>query len=220
MPQFARPLFRVAALTMASAMAAIVLPGMASPALAQERGPRDAQAEQFVASAGSRVLAILNRPEGKAQKEQNFRGLIDQIVDVPRVTRFVLGKYARSIAPDQYQRFAQVFREYAEGVYQSRIDDYHGEKFTVNGSVIRKPGDTIVTTTLYGGKMSSPTTLQWRVLGNGGNLRVVDVQVKGVWLAITQQQDFVSTIDNAGGNINVLISQLQADRSGAVHRRG
>ncbi|PZR30546.1 MAG: toluene tolerance protein, partial [Caulobacter segnis] len=28
-------------------------------------------------------------------------------------------------------------------------------------------------------------------------------------LAITQQQDFVSTIDNAGGNIDVLINQLQ-----------
>ncbi|HQT52523.1 MAG TPA: ABC transporter substrate-binding protein, partial [Phenylobacterium sp.] len=31
----------------------------------------------------------------------------------------------------------------------------------------------------------------------------------GVWLAITQQQDFVSTIDNAGGDISVLIAQLQ-----------
>ena len=40
---------------------------------------------------------------------------------------------------------------------------------------------------------------------------MVDVQVKGVWLAITQQQDFVSTIDNHGGNIDVLIKQLIAD---------
>jgi phospholipid transport system substrate-binding protein len=31
-----------------------------------------------------------------------------------------------------------------------------------------------------------------------------------VWLAITQQQDFVSTIDNAGGNIGVLISPTAA----------
>jgi phospholipid transport system substrate-binding protein len=113
-----------------------------------------------------------------------------------------------------------VFRTYAEGIYQSRIDDYHGEKFTVNGSVIRKPGDTIVTTTLFGGKMSTPTVVQWRVLGGPGNFRVVDVQVSGVWLAITQQQDFVSTIDNAGGNINVLITQLQNDRDGVAHRKG
>jgi phospholipid transport system substrate-binding protein len=167
------------------------------------------------------VLAILNnRSESKAAKEQTFRALIDQVVDVPRVTHFVLGKYARLITPEQYQRFAAVFRTYAEGIYQSRIDDYHGEKFTVNGSVIRKPGDTIVTTTLFGGKMSTPTVVQWRVLGSPGNFRVVDVQVSGVWLAITQQQDFVSTIDNAGGNINVLITQVQNDRDGVAHRKG
>ncbi|MDP9057440.1 MAG: ABC transporter substrate-binding protein [Pseudomonadota bacterium] len=193
----------------------------APAAFAQERGPRDAQAEQFVEANGVRVLAILNnRQESKAVKEQTFRALIDQIFDVPRVTHFVLGKYARSITPEQYQRFAAVFRQYVEAVYQSRIDDYHGEKFTVNGSVIRKPGDVIVTTSLFGGKMSSPTVVQWRVLGGPGNFRVVDVQVRGVWLAITQQQDFVSTVDNAGGNINVLIAQLQNDNNGTVHHKG
>ena len=48
----------------------------------------------------------------------------------------------------------------------------------------------------------------------GANWKVVDVQFKGIWLAITQQQDFVSTIDNAGGNIDVLINQLQKGGSG------
>lgn len=214
MSGFTRPLFSLAGLTI---IAAVALP---SAALAQQRGPRDAAAEQFVATSGSRVLAILNNPQqGKADKEQNFRVLINQVIDVPRVTHFVLGKYARSITPDQYQRFATVFRTYAEHVYQSRIDDYHGEKFTVSGSLTRKPGDTIVTTTLFGGKMSTPTVVQWRVLGSAGNYRVVDVQVSGVWLAITQQQDFVSTIDNAGGNINVLITQLQNNKDGTIHRK-
>jgi len=46
---------------------------------------------------------------------------------------------------------------------------------------------------------------------------VVDVQVSGVWLAITQQQDFVSTIDNAGGKIDVLIAQLAQDGNGQIH---
>lgn len=214
MPGFPRPLFHIAAL---AAAATVALPGLA---LAQQRGPRDAQAEQFVAVNGSKVLAILNNGhESKADKDRTFRTLIDQVVDVPRVTHFVLGKYARSITPEQYQRFATVFREYAEGVYQSRIDDYHGEKFTVNGSVVRKPGDIIVTTTLFGGKMSNPTVVQWRVLGTAGSYRVVDVQVSGVWLAITQQQDFVSTIDNAGGNIDTLIAQLQNNKGGAIHRK-
>ena len=38
----------------------------------------------------------------------------------------------------------------------------------------------------------------------------------GVWLAITQQQDFVSTVDNAGGNIDVLIGQLRQQAARAA----
>jgi len=81
----------------------------------------------------------------------------------------------------------------------------------VTGSVVRKPGDVIVNTTISGGQISSPLPVSWRVLGSGQNWKVVDVQFKGIWLAITQQQDFVSTIDNAHGDINVLIAQLQRD---------
>jgi hypothetical protein len=110
-----------------------------------------------------------------------------------------------------------VFRTYAEGVYQSRIDDYRGEHLKVTGSVVRKPGDVIVNTVMAGGQVSQPLPVSWRVLG-GGAWKVVDVQFKGIWLAITQQQDFVSTIDNAGGNIDVLIGQLQ--RGGQRRQRG
>jgi phospholipid transport system substrate-binding protein len=47
------------------------------------------------------------------------------------------------------------------------------------------------------------------VLGSGSSWKVVDLEDAGVWLSITQQQDFVSTIDNAGGNVQVLIDQLR-----------
>jgi phospholipid transport system substrate-binding protein len=53
----------------------------------------------------------------------------------------------------------------------SRINDYHGEKVVVIGSLVRKPGDVLVTTQLAGGR-EAPTNLVWRVLndGNGGRL--------------------------------------------------
>jgi phospholipid transport system substrate-binding protein len=59
----------------------------------------------------------------------------------------------------------------------------------------------------------------WRVIGTGGGWKVVDVQLKGVWLAITEQQDFVSTIDNAHGDISVLIARLQRDTQKPAGRK-
>ena len=194
-----------------------IAPIAAAPAVAQ--AARDAGAEAFVQQGAREVLAVLNdRGKSDAAKKDAFRGIINRLIDVPKVTRFVLGKYARSATPDQYARFSAAFRNYAENVYMKRIDDYHGEKIVVTGSVVRKPGDVLVTTQLAGGRSQQPTNLVWRVLNDGSGWKAVDVQVTGVWLAITQQQDFVATIDNAGGKIDVLTTQLAADKTGAVIR--
>ncbi len=185
----------------------------AAPALAQEGArARDAQAEAFVDPNARRVLGVLNdRRTSVEQRHQAFRVLIGELVDWPRLTHFVLGKYARTATPDQLARFTAAYRTYAEGVYQRRIDDYRANKAVVTGSQVRKPGDVIVVTAFTGAENSQPIDLAWRVLGGGSNWKIVDVQVKGVWLAITQQQDFISTIDNHGGNVDVLINQLVAD---------
>ncbi|OYX04128.1 MAG: toluene tolerance protein [Caulobacter vibrioides] len=187
---------------------------IAGPALAQNSA-RDPSAEAFVQAKAQRVISVLaNKSMSEAQKKQVFRQAVDELADVPRITNFVLGKYARTITPEQRARFTPVFRTYAENVYQSRIDDYRGEQLKVTGSVVRKPGDVIVNTVVSGGQLGQPVPVSWRVLGGGANWKVVDVQFKGIWLAITQQQDFVSTIDNAGGNIDVLTNQLQKGGSG------
>lgn len=205
----ARPTRRFAQLALVALIGLGAL-SQARPALAQ--AARDPQAEQFVQTRAQRVITVLaDKNQSIAQKKATFHQAIDQLADVPKITNFVLGKYARTVTPDQRQRFATAFRVYAESVYQNRISDYHGEVLKVTGSTVRKPGDVIVNTTISGGQIGQPLPVAWRVLGSGTSWKVVDVQFKGVWLAITQQQDFVSTIDNAGGNIDVLISQLQRD---------
>ena len=103
-----------------------------------------------------------------------------------------------------------MFREYASNVYESRLGTYKGETLRVTASIVRRPGDVIVTSEVVGGQTKQPLKVLWRVLKRpDGNWRAVDVQVEGVWLAITQQQDFVSTLDTAHGHINVLINQLK-----------
>lgn len=182
--------------------------GAASSARAQNA--RDPSAEKFVQAGAQRVISVLaDRRLSEAQKAAAFHSAIDELADVPKITNFVLGKYARTITPAQRAQFAPAFRTYAESVYRGRLDDYRGESVRVTGSTVRKPGDVIVNTQISGGQLSQPVLVSWRVLGGRDAWKVVDVQFKGVWLAITQQQDFVSTIDNAQGDIGVLIARLQ-----------
>lgn len=193
-----------------AAAAAVLALGVGTSSQAQNA--REPSAEQFVQAGAQRVISVLaDHSLNEAQKEAAFHSAIDDLADVPKITNFVLGKYARTITPEQRARFTPTFRTYAESVYRNRLNDYHGETVKVTGSTVRKPGDVIVNTQVTGGQLSQPVLVSWRVLGSPGAWKAVDVQFKGVWLAITQQQDFVSTIDNAHGNIDVLITQLQRD---------
>jgi phospholipid transport system substrate-binding protein len=196
--------------SLGAAFAAFVALGAAASSHAQ--GVRDPGAERFVQTGAQAVLSILaDRGQSETQKEVAFRRAINELADVPKITNFVLGKYGRTITPAQRAQFATAFRAYAERVYRNRLDDYHGETVRVTGSSVRKPGDVIVNTEVSGGQLKQPVLVSWRVLGAGGVWKVVDVQFKGIWLAITQQQDIVSTIDNAHGDIGVLIDRLNRD---------
>jgi phospholipid transport system substrate-binding protein len=191
----------------------------AQPATTQNlRIARDADAEAFVLSEANKVLAVLgDRSLSVEAKKKTFRALVDEVADVPKITSYVLGKYRRSISDADFREFSVTFREYANTVYESRLDDYKGETLRVTGSTIRKPGDVIVTTEVVGGKTREPIKVLWRALkGEDARWRAVDVQVQGVWLAVTQQQDFVSTLDNARGDIHVLIAQLKGEKKTAA----
>ena len=215
----ARPSPRLAftaALLLAFGPVLALSPALPTPAAHAQSGPRDAGAEQFVQTEAQRALRILG-DQSDTDKIREFRAFTDQVADVPTITHFVLGKYNRSISPDQYQRFAAAFRDYASKVYESRLDDYHGQTLKVTGSTIRKPGDVIVTSLVVSGQ-AQPTPVRWRVINGPAGWKVDDVEVGGVWLAITEQQDFVSTIDNAHGDIGVLIAQLEK-RNGEARER-
>jgi phospholipid transport system substrate-binding protein len=208
------------ALAAALGLAAAATPLIPTAAAHAQTGVREAQAEQFVQSNSQVALGILSdRGRSIADKSRAFRGFVDQVADVPKITNFVLGKYARTLTPEQKARFATVFRDYASYIYESRLGEYRGETFRVTGSLVRRPGDVIVNSVVSGGHLDQPIPVNWRVQGGGDAWKVVDVQVKGVWLGITEQQDFVSTMDNHHGDVDVLIDQMQKSLADARAKR-
>ncbi|MFZ4607017.1 MAG: MlaC/ttg2D family ABC transporter substrate-binding protein [Caulobacter sp.] len=186
--------------------------GMLAPGVAMGRVARNGAAEQFVLSEGQQALAVVtNRGLAPAARDAAFRALIDRLADFQRISGFVLGKYARVITPAQRQRFNAVFKVYAQRLFQTHLTGFKGNQLQITGSVVRGPTDTVVNTLVTGDPKAGPLPVAWRVLGEPGAFKAVDVQTRGVWLAITLQQDFVSTIDNAGGNVDALIARLEAD---------
>ena len=203
---------RRSAVLLAAALscAAPVLAVCVAPGVARAQPARDPSAEAFVGQEAQQALNILNGGGSISAKKSEFRQFVNQAADVGRITRFVLGRYARFVTPAQYAAFSAAFRDYADSVYETRLGQYRGESLRVTGSKVHTPTDVVVGTEVVGGASGRHDAVSWRVQkGADGNWRVVDVNVAGVWLAITEQQDFVSTLNNNRGDIDVLINQLR-----------
>ena len=173
--------------------------------------PRDPDAEQFVQTQGQRLISILaDKSQPMPDKMVAFRAAVDDVADVSEITKFVLGKYARSITPAQMQTFAPLFEDYVQKLLLQHLSDFHADTLTVQSSAARVPGEVLVKTILTGPD-AKPAELSWRVLGSGSSWKVIDVEISGGSLAFFLRNDFVSTIDDQEGDIDALISRLQRD---------
>ena len=145
---------------------------------------------------GTRDLAAI------AQAER-----IDEIAAVDRITNFVLGRYRRTAEPETLDDFRTVFRTFARNVYEQELSNYAGQTLDVTGSVTRSEDDFVVRSKVTGGN-GEPTKVNWRIQEMDGELKVLDAQVGGIWLAQTQRDQITSVIGNAGGDVSAAIEQL------------
>jgi phospholipid transport system substrate-binding protein len=164
-------------------------------------------ATSFISSLGARGLQALIPSIPRAQQEARFRQLLDNNFDLPDISRFVLGPYARVMSPATQQQFAPLFRDYLAQVYVTRLSRYADTPFRVTGS---RPwgGETVVTSQVTPND-GSPVEIDWHVTNRSGRYLVTDVVVGGISMKATQRSEFASIIQRNGGQPNALVSVLR-----------
>ena len=170
-------------------------------AVAQDQG-----AAGFIQNLGSQGLQMLRAPE--AQRVASFRRLFENDFDIPEISRFVLGQYARSMPPQQQQEFVGLFGDYIAHAYAVRLAPYAGAPFRVTGT---RPygGETVVASQAYKPGGGQPTEIDWHVMGQGGRYKVTDVVVDGVSMKATQRSEFASIIQRNGGRPEALLAAMR-----------
>ncbi len=172
--------------------------------------PRGAAAQgqgaaAFIQNLGTQGLQSLTAPE--PQRVARFQKLFDTGFDIPEISRFVLGPYARSMPPQEQQEFQSLFRDYIARSYSTRLAPYAGSPFRVTGE---RPygGETVVTSqvTRPGGQ---PTEIDWHVMNNGGRYLITDVSVGGVSMKVTHRDEFAAIIQRNGGRPEALLAALR-----------
>jgi len=192
-------------------ISAFALAFAAPMALAQSTTAEDAEA--FVQTQANQVIETLSALESGerdlASVRQEFRDRIDELADVERVSNFVLGRYRRTASEDVLSEFRTAFRNYAISVYESELSAYAGQQLEVTDSVTRREGDYVVRSRVFGGPQGEEFDVNWRILETDGELKAVDVEVLGVWLAQTQREQILSVIGDNGGDVSAATEMLR-----------
>jgi phospholipid transport system substrate-binding protein len=143
------------------------------------------------------------------QRETKFRELLHANFDLPRITRFVLGRYARRASDAEMAQFKTLYEDLAVLTYAQMFAAYAGHGFKVTKQ-LGQPGDkyVMVISELTEANGALAARLDWQLLVETTGYAVVDIRVEGVSMAIAQRDDFTAFLDKNKGDMSALLKEL------------
>ncbi len=169
-----------------------------------------AGAEAFVVSFGNNVFQVLASKSSQKEKQKQFKTLFSSNTDIDTIAQFTLGKYASSLDVSERREFGTLLEEFIAKVFIGRMSDIKGTAIEVLRTQEKKPGKDYLVQTIAKIEGQSPVRVNWRVYKNkGGNFRLFDISIEGLWLAQEQRSTFVDIIGKNKGNLKVLFDHLR-----------
>ncbi|MBO6562021.1 MAG: ABC transporter substrate-binding protein [Nisaea sp.] len=177
------------------------------PALADSKGEN---AEKFVAKLGETALSMVTNKDlvGDARREE-FRKLLQANFDMAWIGQFVLGKHWRRASPDQRETYLKLFEESVVFTYTNQFDEYSGQTFEVTGNTEADRFTMVKSKIVDPANPESSVLVDWRLIEDNGNFKIVDVVIEGISMGITQRNEYSAVIDSNGGKIDSLLVKME-----------
>ncbi|MGO8914460.1 MAG: phospholipid-binding protein MlaC [Stellaceae bacterium] len=169
-------------------------------AAAGARPAAASDAAGFVNDLVNQALQSLdNKQLSTEDRAKQFRDLLDHDFDMARISRFVLGRYWNEANDQEKRQFQTLFEEYVVRAYAQRFSDYSGETVKITGSRPEGETSTLVQSQVIRTNGAPPAKVDWRVRKDDAGFKIVDVDVEGVSMILTQREEFSSVIQRSGG---------------------
>lgn len=166
--------------------------------------------EEFVAKLADDAFSTLRDTSlSETARLEKFRALLSLGVDLPRVGRFVLGQHWRRANTDQQKEYQALFSEYVIASYAGRLKEYTTSKVVIKKAADNGNGEYLVTSIVTQPGNPAPIRVEWRLREDHGQLRVIDLIIEGISMALSQRSEFSSLISSNGGDLTVLLARLR-----------
>ncbi len=184
---------------MALALVAAALAAAPSGAQAQA-APAATPTATVQALCDALISAMKQGPAlGFAGRRQLLEPEIRRAIDLPLMTRLVLGPPWRTLTPDLQRQLVDAFSDYSISTYANRFSGYSGEQFSVDPAPTRlESGDVIVHTKLAT-KDPEPVRLDYLMRSSGGAWKIIDVYLSGTISELAARRSEFSAVLRQGG---------------------
>lgn len=169
--------------------------------------------EQYVQTNIDRGFQVLNnRGLSASARRDQFRQFLLQLTDLKRIAMFALGPAARTASDAEKTAYYAAFEDFAVAVYDVHLSKYRGQTLKVLGSQQRAADDVVVNCEVSDPNKPDAQAIKvaFRVRkSDAGGLTVTDMQVEGVWLAISERADFTAYLQQHGNSVPQLTAYLK-----------
>ena len=172
-----------------------------------------AQAKSYISRVASSVTRTLaNTSQGSAARERRFRQIFRSNMNINKLGRFALGRYAKKMPASKNGTYLKLVENLVIKVFFGRMKDYRGETFKIydtrkgcrpKGS---RGSEFIVSGEIKTASGRRVARISWWVVGS----RIFDISVEGVWLAQQQRSAFGAVLRKNKGNFDALFKNLRS----------
>ena len=168
----------------------------------------------FLEKLGKQVVEkVSNTDISDVERYNNFKQLYLSSFDNYYISRFVLGRYWKTIDKGIQKQFVDSFNKYIVATYAPKFKGWEGTFKAV---------DSLLENNYYNVKMDilnedGPTLkMMWKMyLNKNKEFKILDVNIDGVSMLVTQRAEFLSVIKNHPNGVVGLIDAMNKKTSGS-----
>jgi phospholipid transport system substrate-binding protein len=168
------------------------------------------EADVFVQSTVNRAAKTLGGNLTIEERVEKLKEIAKETVDIKGIGNYSLGSHRKTISDEKKKEYETVFEQYFLKSFSSRLAEYSDPEIEVNSKEKINKNYTIVSSTLVATDKRPAVKIDWRIYTKDPeNLLVRDLVIEGLSLARTQKEEFNSIIENADGDIDMLLNNLK-----------
>jgi phospholipid transport system substrate-binding protein len=197
---------------LAAGLAAVMLLA-AGPAAAQSDKQLVDGAADYITELSHTAIEQLGAENISAEtRAERGRDLLEQNFAGRELARFVLGRYWRVADEGQRERFMTLLREVALTRFLPAFQHIDRDQISIERAIDDPQAKGVARViTRVEVPDRGPVKLGWRVRPRegGDGYEIVDIMAEGVSMAITLRSEYASVIQQNGGRVEALLTQLE-----------